>query len=73
MQKQLEYHLQNRTYSQKLSIFTHEMLKSSFNIQKSHQKHLKALKKYSLHLLFSMFTGLFCAFYNIVTMNSTNQ
>lgn len=58
-QKFVKYTLQNRIYSQKHSIYTLEVLKSSLYIQKSTQKHEKALDKCSLHLLFLMFTVLF--------------
>jgi hypothetical protein len=48
------------------NFYTQKALKSTLNIQKSPKKLLKALKKYSLYLLFSLFSGLFFAFINAV-------
>jgi hypothetical protein len=59
IQKTLIYTIQKRAYLKKHSLYSQEVLKSSLNIQKCSQKHPKALKKYSLDLLFPMLTGLF--------------
>jgi hypothetical protein len=63
-QNLLKYTLQ--AYYQKHSIYS-QVLKSSLNFQKSTQKHLKALAKHPLHLLFSILTELFLAFFNTAT------
>ena len=59
MQKQLKYHLQNQVYSHMHLTYISKVLKSTLYIQECSQKHLKALKKYSLYLLFSMYIKLF--------------
>lgn len=73
IKKLLKYTLQKTAYSTKLSRYLLKALKSSQNIQKSSQELEKALKTYSLYLLFSMKTGLFTAFSQCLNTNSDNN
>jgi hypothetical protein len=63
-QIQAKYTLQNKKELTKHLEYTLEALKSSLNIQKSTQKHSKALIKYSLSLLFPINSELFTVISN---------
>lgn len=58
------YYLQFPEYLKKLFTTTLKVPKSGRNIQKSIQKRLKALTKYVVNLIFSMFSYLFYSFFN---------
>ncbi|HAF27785.1 MAG TPA: hypothetical protein DCG75_01945 [Bacteroidales bacterium] len=60
---QSNYTLQNWVYSKKHFAYSGEVFKSISNILKSPKKEEKAVSKHSLHLLYSIFSGLF-SFYS---------
>jgi hypothetical protein len=55
------YTLQKSQYPKKHFTYSCDVLKSSLNIKKSHQKEEKALPKHYTSLHFSMYSGLFQA------------
>ncbi len=57
--------LQNQLYSKKHLKNTRKVFKSNLYILKSNQKRSKALRKYSIRRLFSMFQGLFIPFFHL--------
>jgi hypothetical protein len=64
LQKHLKSTLQNRQYSKKHLIYVLKELKSSLYNLKRNRKPLKALEKYPVNLLFSIFLVCYCLFFN---------
>lgn len=63
---QVKYCLQNPVYPQKWLKYYRKDLKSSPNIQKTTKKQVIALEKYSIHLLFRMFSWQNRSFSNLI-------
>jgi hypothetical protein len=65
---QAKYILQKSQYPQKHFAYSYEVLKSTLNINKSHQKEEKALVKHYASSLLTMYSGLFHAVLRLILM-----